>query len=281
MHSLLRTDRFRTLWAKACGVGLVALLAGFGCATTRQTDTSRTGVEQLLISNAVDQSLDKVDFSPLRGRNVLIQEKYLDGVDKNYVVGSLRHRVLATGARLVDKEEDSEVVLEVRSGGIGTDRSDSFVGSPQIAIPFPLPLQLPEVRLIDTRTQLATAKIAIVAYHTETRQAIGTGGTSLARSTDINRSFLGIGPFNSGNVRQEVQVATGTEGLAFDLGEHIPWSDPRTASTQGAPVLFQAPAQSGPSQEKASSAGELPGLDDSTPYSDPMDDSGSNFFPPQ
>jgi hypothetical protein len=222
-------------------VAVLFVISSWGCATARKTETPRTGVEQLLISNAVDQSLDKIDFTPLRGSSVFVHEKYLDGVDKNYVIGSLRHRVLATGAQLVDKEDDCDIVLEVRSGGIGTDSRDSFVGSPQLTFPFPIPLSIPEIRLIDTRTQLATAKLSIVAYDKESRQAIGTGGTSLARSNDINRSVLGIGPFNSGSVRTEVQVATGSQGLAFDLVEHVPWSGPQRPGTQGAPVLFQTP----------------------------------------
>jgi hypothetical protein len=236
----------RPLNRTLAAVVLAAVTAG--CATTRKTDTSRTGVEQLLISNAVDQALNKIDFGPLRGETVFIQEKYLEGVDKSYVVGSLRHRILATGAKLVDKEDDSTVVVEVRSGGIGTDSRDSFVGSPQIAVPFPIPLQLPEVRLIDTRTQLATAKVAIVAYDTKTRQAIGTGGTSLARSSDINRSVMGVGPFNSGSVREEVRVATGNSGLAFDLVEHVPWMPARGTENPGAPVLIQAPSRGTPDE---------------------------------
>ena len=93
----------------------LVVLAG-GCTTTRMSDTSRTGMEQLLISNAVDQSLEKVDFASLQNRNVFVEEKYLDCVDKGYIAGSIRHRVLQRGARLTDKREDADVVLEVRSG---------------------------------------------------------------------------------------------------------------------------------------------------------------------
>ena len=46
----------------------------------------RTGVEQLLISSAVDQSLDHIDLSPLREKQVFLETKYLDCVDKNYII---------------------------------------------------------------------------------------------------------------------------------------------------------------------------------------------------
>ena len=87
-----------------------------GCTTTRTSDTARTGMEQLLISNAVDQTMDKTRMPPLDGRTVFVEEKYLDSVDKGYIVGTLRQKLLASGAKLVDKKEDSEITLEICFG---------------------------------------------------------------------------------------------------------------------------------------------------------------------
>jgi len=55
-----------------------ALAFSSGCATNKESDTARTGVEQLLVSSAVDQALDKIDFTPVRGAKVQLEEKYLD-----------------------------------------------------------------------------------------------------------------------------------------------------------------------------------------------------------
>ncbi|MES2790588.1 MAG: DUF6655 family protein, partial [Planctomycetota bacterium] len=57
------------------------LLVLIGCTSTKTSNTARTGTEQLLISNAVDQSLAKVDFSQMAGKKILVEEKYLDSVD--------------------------------------------------------------------------------------------------------------------------------------------------------------------------------------------------------
>ena len=224
---------------------LLLIACAVGCATSRATDTARTGVEQLLISNAVDQALAKVDFSPLAGRGVFLQDKYMEGIDKNYVVASIRHRILNTGARLVEKEEEADIVVEIRSGGIGTDRVESFVGSPQFAVPLPMPLQFPEVRLIDTKTQIGSAKIALVAYDAKTRQAVGAGGITMARSYDVNRFYFGAGPFNTGTVREEVTAATGQGGITQEIARQIPGlsssSQATTEMNYGAPVSFQPP----------------------------------------
>lgn len=189
-------------------MGVVALaLAAIGCTTTKSSNTARTGVEQLLISNSIDQALNKVDFRAFTGQPVFLQEKYVDCVDKNYLIGSVRHRLLREGAFLVDKPEDAHVVVELRSGGIGTDTSESFVGIPEIALPGVV--ALPEVRLLTRSTQQGTAKIALVAYDTRTNQILGEGGVSLARADDNNWYVLGIGPFQNGTVRKEVSNSIG------------------------------------------------------------------------
>ena len=90
-----------------------------GCATVTTSNTARTATEQLLISNAVDQSLDKIDFSTFVGTKVVLEEKYLEGVDKAYVLASVRHRLLYHGATISTDAKDADIILEARSGGIG------------------------------------------------------------------------------------------------------------------------------------------------------------------
>jgi hypothetical protein len=172
---------------------------------------------------------------------VYIQEKYLDGVDKNYVAATVRHRVLTAGGKLTEKPEDAELVMEVRSGGIGTDRAESFIGIPQIAAPGPFPVQIPEVQLITTKTQTATAKIGIVAFDAKSNQAIGSGGMSLARAEDSNVFVFGVGPFNRGNVKEEVVTATGNRGAAFELARYLPLTPPSADEQATAPVNFTPP----------------------------------------
>lgn len=187
-------------------LGLCAVTA-VGCTTARTSDTSRTGIEQLLISNAVDQTLDKLSLPPVEGRKVFIDGQYLDSVDKGYVIGSVRQRVLASGAFLVDKKEDSEITLEVCSGGVGTDSVDSYVGMPGIALPGPMPVSLPEVRLYQKKSQFGTAKISVVAYASADGRLLHDGGNALARSDDNSWSVFGVGPFQDGSVRDEVRTA--------------------------------------------------------------------------
>jgi hypothetical protein len=181
----------------------------------KQSDTARTGVEQLLVSSAIDRSLDKIDLRPIAGAKVFIEEKYLDCVDKSYLIVALHQRLLNHDCTLVDKATDAQVVLEVGSGGIGTDRQELFFGIPKMTAPIPMaPISLPEVTFFNRNKANGTAKIALVAYDTTTKQPVINSGTKLARSDHKSWNFLGTGHVVSGSVPDELQKATGeTESI--------------------------------------------------------------------
>jgi hypothetical protein len=179
-----------------------------GCATIKQSDTSRTGIEQLLISSADDRALDKFDFRPISGAKVFVDTQYLDCVDKNYILVALHERLLANRCTLVPKLDDSDVVMEVGSGGVGTDRNDLFFGFPGMSLPAPAMVALPRVALFERDKSMGTAKIALVAYDTKTRQPVINTGYSLARADHSFWQVLGMGGQQSGSVQKELVAST-------------------------------------------------------------------------
>ena len=202
---------------------LSALLFFSGCTSSRKTNTARTGIEQLLISNAVDQTITKTPLPDVLGKNVFVEEKYLDSVDKGYIVGSLRQKLLASGAHLVDAKEGSDITLEVFSGGVGTDSVDTYLGMPGLTVPG-LPVELPEIRLYEKSSQFGTAKIGLAAYETNNGNMIYDGGTNLARADDSNWSVVGIGPFQDGTVRREVNRGTRSGSAASRVANAVDFS---------------------------------------------------------
>lgn len=208
----------------ACAAGALSLCTG--CATTATTNTARTATEQLLISNAIDQSLNKVDFSALHGREVFLDTNYLDGVDKQYVIASLRHHLLYNGVSLAEAADKADVILEPRSGGIGTDTTESYYGIPGIALPGGL-INLPEIKLVTRMNQHGTAKIGLAAYSAQDRSIVGGGGVSIARAQHNNWHVLGVGPFTTGTVKEELNAATSND-------VYIPTADlPRAVAFNG------------------------------------------------
>jgi hypothetical protein len=214
------------IWSVCLLLVLVAL--GSGCANMKKTDTARTGKEQLLISNAVDQSLSKVNFEPFAGRAVYVEEKYLDCVDKGYVASSIRHRVSRAGGTLVSKVEDADVYLEMRSGGVGTDNAESYLGVPEIVLPGML--TLPEVKLIARSNQTAVAKIAMAAYDAKSMTLLGDGGATLSKSTDNNWFVLGAGPYQDGTVKREVARSTSwtNQNVHAELPPYVAFDSPQS-----------------------------------------------------
>lgn len=197
------------------------LMLQTGCATMKESDTARTGVEQLLISTAVDESLDKVNFRPLRGAKVFIDDKYLDCTDKSYVLLSLRQRVMRTGCKLLDKADDAEVILEIASGAVGTDRNDWYIGIPSIPLAMPSPVSIPKIAIYEKVKAMGTAKLRILAYDAKTRQPIVDSGPQLSRADYRHWDFLGAGPVVSGTVPKELAAATGESESITDVPSQV------------------------------------------------------------
>lgn len=193
-------------------LNLICAVSLTGCATTTTSNTSRTGTEQLLISAAIDRAMSDVRFGDLSGFKVFIDDKYLDSVDKGYLVGSLRHRVLEAGGILAPGADQADIVMEARSGGVGTDTQESFVGIPAIGIPG-LPIELPEIKLASRATQMGTAKLGLVCYDAKTGAALGNGGESTALTHNNDTYVMGVGPFRSGSVLDQRARAAGFNGV--------------------------------------------------------------------
>src|SRR5947208_2201883 len=182
-----------------------------GCGTTRQSDTQRTATEQLLISNAVDQAVAHVDFSPLAGKSVFFDPQYFDNtVDKGYVISSIRQQLLAHGCTLQEERSRATYVVEARAGGVGTDRHSVLVGIPEMTVPTILPGQpshIPEVPFAKKSDQNGVAKLALFAYNRRTGKPYWQSGVVHAVSSARDTWLLGAGPFQKGTIRHGTEFA--------------------------------------------------------------------------
>jgi hypothetical protein len=188
-------------------LGAVALTSIIGCGTTRWTNSPRTATELLLISDAIDRSIDRMDFQYLAGEAVFLDAQYLTGtLDENYIVSSLRQKLLASACTLTEEREDAKYVVEARSGGVGTDQHDLTFGVPSVNIPPVLgsvggvPASIPEVPLIKKTAQKGVAKLAIFAYERETGRAVWQSGAAPVNSTAKDTWIFGAGPFQRGTI---------------------------------------------------------------------------------
>ncbi len=192
---------------------LLALAAAglTGCGTTQ----SNLATQQLLMSDAVDRAVARVDFQPLSGKKVFFDDRFIQNVkglgfvNSEYFVSALRQQMLAAGCEVQEKLPDADFVVEARVGALGTDSHDLTYGLPASkalssglsALPnVPDIPAIPEISVARRNDQVGAAKVAVYAYHRESRTPVWQSGTSVALSDARNAWLFGVGPIQTGTI---------------------------------------------------------------------------------
>lgn len=189
---------------KASLICVVVLTAG--CSTLRTTDPARTASEQYLLNQAAEISVGKLITSSLRDRLVFVDTTYLIGdkypkEENLFLVGELRRRLLEVGARLSSDRNAAQVIVEVRSLGVGIDRIDSLIGIPALAVPAgSVPFVTPELAIVKRLRQRGYASVAFVAYWRDTGEIVASSGPFLGKTERDDFWFFGFGPRTLGNI---------------------------------------------------------------------------------
>lgn len=206
-------------------VGLWLIGCCLGCGSTKQN----TATEQLLMSNAIDATISKLDFSPLTNKKVFLDTTYVNKpnpiasptpqpmtIDSNYVVSSIRQQMFAYGVHLVDNKDDAEIIAEPRVGALGLDGHDVSYGVPASSAlssassavsGTPMIPAIPELSVARKEDRLGAAKIAVFAYDRKSRQPVWQSGVAQSNSDSKSTWVLGIGPFQRGSIRSGTQFA--------------------------------------------------------------------------
>lgn len=187
-------------------LALLALTCGTGCGQLK----SFQATEQLLLSNAVDEAVEKLDFTPLAGKKVFVDTTFVrDGktygcLHDGYMISSVRQQMMADGCLLFDKREEAEVIVEARVGTLGADAHEITYGLPAsnalssaataMGTGAPIPA-IPEISLAKRTQNDGAAKLALFAFDAKTREPLWQSGVTLAKTTANNTWFLGAGPW--------------------------------------------------------------------------------------
>jgi len=141
----------------------------FACKSPRITEPERSGIEQLLLSTAVDRALEQQDIPQVEGKKIFLSEDYMEAYDSRYVIGAIRAKLSESGAHLVEKREAADIIVEARSGALGIDSSSTLFGIPSIPVIIPAAgsLNMPGVALYKAERANAITKLALLAYEVE------------------------------------------------------------------------------------------------------------------
>lgn len=198
-------------------VVILCLLPLAGCASVRVTNPSRTATEQFLLSQAAIEAVGGFSFNPLFGRKVYVDASHFAPAEKEFVLGELRAALLKGGAQIMSEADQAEIVVEVRSSGVGIDRYENLLGVPPLAAPVGAAagggtgsamstLITPELAITKNIRQYAFASIAYIAYWRESGEIVASEGPSVGKAWREDWWLLGMGPKSVGNI-----VTTDTE----------------------------------------------------------------------
>jgi hypothetical protein len=176
----------------ACILPLAFVLAGCSVATT--TNPARSVTEQLLLSTAADRAINATVLTNFAHQKVFVDATYFDSYDSKYVVGSIRDALSRAGGLLVSSETNSDIIIEARSGGLSIDSSSGLIGIPNTGLPIPLAgvLNIPELALYKVDRQYSTAKLALLAYATHSREHYYSSGPMVGKSYNKYYKLLGF-----------------------------------------------------------------------------------------
>ena len=172
---------------------LLPLIFSVGCTAVRETQPERTATEQLILSSAVVDAARQIQAEAVAGKKVVVDVTYLKTLDVEFTQGELRDRLLQLGAELVADPDQAEVIVEVRSGGLGIDESKTNIGIPSIPIPVPSvgTFQTPSAYIYKYERQEGKSAIAITGYEPTTGKLLFSV-RSLGKALHSDLKLLGI-----------------------------------------------------------------------------------------
>jgi hypothetical protein len=203
-----------TIWSWRLAFAVSLSLAGCGRVV------SQKATDQLIAGDAVDRSIAQIDFRIFTGKKVFLDTQFVNKtvpgvgfVTSEYIVSSIRQKMMCDGCLIQEKTDEADFVVEMRIGALGADGHEIVYGmppnnymslaasvtptsSPAAAI---LP-SMPELSIAKRDDQMAAAKVALFAYNRRTREPIWQSGISESRSLTADRWFFGAGPFQKGNI---------------------------------------------------------------------------------
>ncbi len=184
---------------------LVWTAAISGCASIRITDPARTATEQFLLSQAAVKAVGLLSFEAIHGRKAFLDANNFSPAEKDFVLSEFRAKLLLSGVSIAPKKDDAEIIVEVRSGGVGIDRYESLFGIPSFAAPASsitsaISLVTPEIAITKKIRQIGFASVSYIAYWTDTGEVVASSGPAIGKSNREDWWLFGFGPNTIGNI---------------------------------------------------------------------------------
>lgn len=158
------------------GVELGILLIMFsGCAAMKELPTpdQATAIEQLLITQAVEQSLYSKDATslPLPKNSTVKLETTGLTVDQRFLIGAVGKWLGEQGLLIKLDAQEPTYRIQILVQSLGTEQSQSFFGMPPVQSVL-IPFALPEISLYKAHYQTGYTRFRLDIFETTTGQFI-------------------------------------------------------------------------------------------------------------
>lgn len=181
-------------------LALVVVGLSAGCTATHNvTDTTRSASQQLLLNNALEGTLETIDFGYFTGMNVYYDGSGVDALDKGWVNHRVRESLATGGARLCATREEADVVVEAATGTYGTNTSTKSFGIQNMNM-------FPDMVLSRGDDQYGSAVLSVFATDRATGNLLWYTGPRRSDAQLKTRYLLGLGPFFQGTVKHPAET---------------------------------------------------------------------------
>jgi hypothetical protein len=157
-------------------ISLLISVLPIACAHPRElSKTPRTSIEQLLLGQAVERTLPKVEVpipvgTPIALETTGIGPTYTPGSDLAFTHELVGKHLGELGLHIRSKYEATYLV-KVLVEGLGTEQNTTFFGLPAIQSIL-LPIALPEITLFRSQRQKALARLSLHIMEVSTGRLI-------------------------------------------------------------------------------------------------------------
>ncbi len=134
------------------------------CTHTYQfTYTKKSGIEQLLVTKAVDEAVQKMTVD-IKGSKVFVDVACLMRDERSYIKKAFTHWFLGAGVSVVDYEWDADYIVSVLVRVAGTDGDQYLLGVPSIPVPSTIAVTIPALTIYSATNQEGRVEMEVMIY---------------------------------------------------------------------------------------------------------------------
>lgn len=126
------------------------------------TNTTKSGVEQLLVAKALDHALHEASLS-VRGATIYVDVASLMWDEEHYIDRAFTHWFLKNGALITEDATKADLIASVLVKCAGTDGNQFYFGLPSLPIPG-VNVSTPVLSVVSGASQKGYAEMEILLY---------------------------------------------------------------------------------------------------------------------